>query len=268
LICSVTNQAARAGGAAFRSLDHCPGRACCGGIIVRVTSTTPDAASAPPAPPLLLLLIRHAEQATMQVRDAELSARGRAQAARLAHLPLTAVVSSPMRRALATASALAAAHDLTVEVEPELVEVRIYEATRTSRYLERPGATRMEPDEGSYARSALAGVRVIPGLVWGSDGGESGAALRARVLPAVERVVARHPGGVVACVVHGGVLNALLGEWLGLPRDMWFVPWHTGVSSVMVSGAERVLLGLNDASHLARDEDMLHLVSTHVRGPA
>jgi broad specificity phosphatase PhoE len=235
-----------------------------------VTSTTPDAASAPPAPPLLLLLIRHAEQATMQVRDAELSARGRAQAsrlaARLAHLPLTAVVSSPMRRAHATASAVAAVHDLIVEVEPELEEVRINEATRATRYVERPGATRMEPDDGSYARSALAGVRVIPGLIWGSDGGESGAALRARVVPAVERVVARHPGGVVACVVHGGVLNALLGEWLGLPRDMWFVPWHTGVSSVMVSGAERVLLGLNDASHLARDEDMLHLVATHVRG--
>jgi probable phosphoglycerate mutase len=231
--------------------------------------TTPSA-SAPPAPPLLLLLIRHAEQATMQIRDAELSVRGRSQASRLAErlaaLPLTAVVSSSMRRALATASAVAAVHGLQVEVEPELEEVRINEATRAARYLTRPPESRMEPSDGDYARAALAGVRVVPGVVWGSDGGESGAELRARVMPAIERVVSRHPGGVVACVVHGGVLNAVLGEWLGLPRDAWFVPWHTGVSSVMVSGAERVLLGVNDASHLARDEDMLHLVAAHVRG--
>jgi broad specificity phosphatase PhoE len=124
----------------------------------------------------------------------------------------------------------------------------------------------MEPEDDDYTRAAMAGVRVVPGIVWGSDGGETGAALRARVMPAMERVVGRHPGGVVACVAHGGVINAVLGEWTGQTRDMWFVPWHTGVSSVMVSGDERVLLGVNDASHLARDEDMLHLVAAHVRG--
>jgi probable phosphoglycerate mutase len=231
---------------------------------------SPDPASAPPPPPLLLLLIRHAEQATMQVRDAELSARGVRQAERLAerlaHLPLTAVVSSPMRRAFATASAVASVHGLPVETEADLEEVRINEATRTSRYVQRASDARMEPDDGDYARAAMAGVRVVPGIVWGSDGGETGAELRARVMPAMERVVARHPGGVVACVAHGGVINAVLGEWTGQTRDMWFVPWHTGVSSVLVSGAERVLLGVNDASHLARDEDMLHLVAAHVRG--
>jgi broad specificity phosphatase PhoE len=234
-------------------------------MMPRVTS-----ASAPPPPPLLLLLIRHAEQATMQVRDAELSARGRRQALRLAerlaHLPLTAVVASPMRRAQATAQAVALLHGLTVETEADLEEVRINEASRASRYVQRAADSRMEPSEGDYARAAMAGVRVVPGIVWGSDGGESGAGLRTRVIPAMERVVSRHPGGVVACVAHGGVINAVLGEWTGQTRDMWFVPWHTGVSSVLVSGAERVLLGVNDASHLARDEDMLHLVAAHVRG--
>jgi len=235
-----------------------------------VPRDTHDIASAPPAPPLLLLLVRHAEQATMQVRDAELSARGRRQAERLAerlaHLPLTAVVCSSMRRALATASAVATAHGLAPEVEPDLEEVRINESTRAARYKYREAVARMEPDEANYARAAMAGVRVVPNVVWGSDGGESGAALRERVMPAMDRVIARHPGGVVACIAHGGVINAVLGEWTGQTRDMWFVPWHTGVSSVMVSGAERVLLGVNDASHLSRDEDMLHLVAAHVRG--
>jgi probable phosphoglycerate mutase len=226
-------------------------------------------ASAPPAPQLLLLLIRHAEQATMRIRDAELSARGHRQAERLAErlsqLPLTAVASSPMRRALSTAQAVALAHGLDVEVEDDLVEVRINEATRVQRYENRPPEARMEPREHDYASAAMAGVRVVPGITWGSDGGESGAQLRARVVPAVERVIARHPGGVVACVLHGRVINAVLGEWAGLTRDMWFVPWHTGVSSVLVDGDERVLLGINDASHLVRDEDVLHLVAAHVR---
>jgi probable phosphoglycerate mutase len=228
-----------------------------------------DSASAPPAPRLLLLLIRHAEQATLQVRDAELSARGRRQAERLAerlsHLPLTAVVASSLRRALSTAQAVAAVHGLEVEVEPDLQEVFIDEATRARRYLRRSAETRMEPDEHDYARAAMAGVRVMPGFAWGRDGGETGAALRARVMPAIESVIARHGGGVVACVVHGGVLNAVLGEWTGLTRDLWFIPWHTGISTVLIDGDERVLLGVNDASHLARDEDMLHLVAAHVR---
>ena len=205
----------------------------------------------------------------MQVRDAELSARGRRQADRLAerlsHLPLTAVVASPLHRALSTAQAVAARHGLDIEVVPDLEEVRINEATRATRYLRRSAATRMEPEEHDYARAAMAAVRVVPGIVWGSDGGESGEALRARVMPAVESVIARHGGGVVACVVHGGVLNAVLGEWAGLRSDAWFVPWHTGISTVLVDGDERVLLGVNDASHLARDEDMLHLVAAHVR---
>ena len=42
---------------------------------------------------------------------------------------------------------------------------------------------------------------------------------------------------------------------------MWFVPWHTGISSVLVSGEERILLGVNDAAHLSREEDMLHVVA-------
>jgi broad specificity phosphatase PhoE len=170
----------------------------------------------------------------MLVRDSELSARGRLQAERLAerlsHLPLTAVVSSSMRRARATAAAVALPHGLSVDVEPDLDEVRIDESTRQSRYQRRSPETRMEPGEHEYASSAMAAVRVVPRLTWGVDGGESGAELRHRVMPAMERVVSRHPGGVVACVVHGGVLNAVIGEWAGLAQDMWFVPWHTGVS--------------------------------------
>ena len=61
-------------------------------------------------------------------------------------------------------------------------------------------------------------------------------------------------------------INAVLGAWTGAERHMWFVPWHTGISSVLVSGAERILLGVNDASHLDPREDMLQIVAGDLAG--
>ena len=78
--------------------------------------------------------------------------------------------------------------------------------------------------------------------------------------------VARHPGGVVACISHGGLINAVVGSWLGVVDDMWFVPWHTGISAVLLRADRRILLTVNDAAHLGGDQDMLGLVAGHVRG--
>lgn len=220
----------------------------------------------PPSPPLMVLLVRHAEQQTMLELDPELSARGREQAellaARLATLPITAVVSSPMVRARQTAAPLAARLGLTVEIEDDLDEIRMSAAEMKARF-SRTSARRMEPDPDDYAASAMGAVRVVPRFVWPDDGdGESGAQLRARATTALDRVIGRHPGGVVVCVAHGGLISAALGTWLGIQRDMWFVPWHTGVSAVVVDGEARILLGVNDASHLAVGQDVLSLVST------
>lgn len=206
----------------------------------------------------------------MRAVDAELSARGGRQAERLAerlaHLPLTAVVSSPLRRARQTAEAVAQRKGLEVEIEPDLEEVRITDAIREHRYSV-SAARVLEPDPDDYRTAALGMVRLAPRTRWvgGRDGVESGAELRLRVVAAAERVIARHPAGVVACVAHGGTINALLAVWAGIERDMWFVPWHTGISAVLVSGEQRVLLTVNDASHLAREEDMLHIVASDVR---
>lgn len=219
----------------------------------------------------MLLLVRHAEQRTMRIPDAELSARGRRQAAllakRLAHLPLSAVVASPLQRARQTAEVVAAAAGLVVEVEDGLEEVHLTPEERRRRYTE-TAARAMEPDEGevAYARTALAMVRVLPRTRWSEDRGtESMASLRQRGVAAVERVLARHHGGAVVCVSHGGLINAVLGAWTGASADLWFVPWHTGISAVLARGDERILIGLNDASHLAPGEEPLDLVTRSVR---
>ena len=79
-----------------------------------------------------LLLVRHAEsvgnhELRLQGRaEFPLTDRGRRQAdalaAALAEAPVRAVYSSPIRRALDTAEAIAARRGLTVEVRPALQE--------------------------------------------------------------------------------------------------------------------------------------------------
>ena len=221
-------------------------------------------AAAPPPPGTLLLLIRHAEQATMQRRDAPLSERGERQALRLAErltaLPLTAVVSSHLKRARRTAEVVADRAALEAEVEEGLEEIHLGEEARWRRY-----RGMLEPDPDDYVSAALNAVRVLSRARWtGENGEEPIDSLLARGTAAIARVVERHHGGVIACVTHGGFINAILGSWTGAERHMWFVPWHTGISSVLLKGDEHVLLGLNDATHLSRDQDMLHIVAADV----
>ncbi len=227
-------------------------------------------AATPPPPGTLLLLIRHAEQGTMQRRDAPLSDRGELQAQRLAErlaaLPVTALVSSHLLRARRTAEIVAGRTGLEPEVEEGIEEILLSEDARWRRY-----RGLLEPDPDDYVSAALTAVRMLPRVRWtGGDGEETHELLLVRGTAAIRRIVERHHGGVVACISHGGFINAMLGSWTGAHRHMWFVPWHTGISSVLVGGDEHVLLGLNDATHLSRDQDMLHIVAAEVarRGAA
>ncbi|MEA3117371.1 MAG: 2,3-bisphosphoglycerate-dependent phosphoglycerate mutase [Paraburkholderia sp.] len=51
------------------------------------------------------------------------------------------------------------------------------------------------------------------------EGGESLRALSHRVLQTVAAIVAAHPGGRIACVTHGGVLDCIYRHARGLPLD-------------------------------------------------
>jgi probable phosphoglycerate mutase len=83
-----------------------------------------------------------------------------------------------------------------------------------------------------------------------APGGESGAELRARVIPAVERMLEGVSDGVVLVVTHGGVINAYLGEALGLDHDMFFLPDNASINVVWVDVARRDVRFLNDVRHL------------------
>lgn len=202
----------------------------------------------------------------MQRRDAPLSERGEVQAQRLAErlaaLPVTALVSSHLQRARRTAEIVAARTGLEHEVEDGIQEILLSEDARWRLY-----RGKLEPDPDDYVSAAMNAVRMLPGVRWtGGAGEETHESLLTRGTAAIRRIVERHQGGVIACISHGGFINAMLGSWTGAHRHMWFVPWHTGISSVLISGEEHALLGLNDATHLSRDQDMLHIVAADVAG--
>ena len=159
-----------------------------------------------------LLLIRHAEpQDDAHGRvygslDVGLSPRGHEQARRLAAAlePVSAIYSSPRRRALETAATLpapAVVDERLREIDFGTLEGRSYEEIRQ----EQPELFRrwMEtPTEVDF------------------PGGESYADVRARAVAALDAIRGRHE--TAAIVAHGGVVRAMLAHCLAMPAEAIF----------------------------------------------
>jgi alpha-ribazole phosphatase len=161
-----------------------------------------------------LVLVRHAEtDPALRGRcygrlDVALSEEGHRQAGALGTalraVPLTAVYSSPLARALATAAPIAAGHHLEPVVEKDLRELDFGE-------LEGLGYEEISASRPELFRTWMetaASVRF--------PGGESFGDLRRRVLATVVVIEERHPGEAVAVVAHGGVVRVVLAHALGL----------------------------------------------------
>jgi alpha-ribazole phosphatase len=193
-----------------------------------------------------LLLVRHTEtDEAARGRcygrlDVALSPAGIRQAEALGValrvIPLGAVYSSPLVRALDTAAAIAAAQGLDPVVHPDLVELDFGEVEGLP--YEQIAAER--PELYRAWMQAPASVRF--------PGGESLDDLRSRVRGAAAEIRRRHPGEAVAVVGHGGVVRAVLADVLGLPDEGFFrleqsfgglsvVDWIEGVPIVRVVNA-------------------------------
>ncbi len=125
-------------------------------------------------------------------------------AAELAGQELDAIYASALARAREGAEILARPHGLRVRIDPRLNEIdRGWWAGLTLAEVEgrEPGAWRayLEDPDG-YA----------------GHGGESHAALRARVIPCLQEIAARHPGGRVLAVTHGQVMRVAVAWVLGI----------------------------------------------------
>jgi broad specificity phosphatase PhoE len=188
-----------------------------------------------------LVLLRHGQTEynagnRMQGQlDTDLSDLGREQAAAAAEVlakrqPLM-IVSSDLRRALDTATALGERAGLPVSVDTRLRETHLGDWQ---------GLTHLEVD-------ALApGARLAwrDDARWAPHGGESRVDVAARSTPLVAELLEQHvewgvddPERPVVLVAHGGLIAALTGALLGLPVDNWPVLGGMGNASwVQLSG--------------------------------
>jgi broad specificity phosphatase PhoE/ribonuclease HI len=172
--------------------------------------------------PTTTLLLRHGETAHTIRRlfsgsggeDPPLAASGSAQAAAAAAAltgrGITAIVSSPMRRARETADTVASALGLPVRENDEL---------RECAFGEWEGHTFAEVRERWPQELAawLGSTSVAP-----PGGGESLDAVEQRVRRARDKVVARHPEGTVLVVCHVNPIKTLVRVALGAPAASLF----------------------------------------------
>ena len=198
-----------------------------------------------------LILARHGETETNRERlalgreDVPLNENGRRQAAAVAAslsgMSVDAVYSSPLRRALETAEAIAAVHGLPVEVDEALTEMDVGE-------MEGLTAAEMRGRYGDFLRrwfSDGAGGLAMPG-------GESLQQVQDRAWAAVNSLRATHPEGSVVAVSHNFTIHAILCRALNLPLAHFRRLRHdlaaTAVIDVREDGA--TVVRINDICHL------------------
>jgi broad specificity phosphatase PhoE len=191
-----------------------------------------------------LVLCRHGEPeerglGSFCALDVGLSAGGRAQAEALAAAlrgPAGgAVVTSPARRALDTATAIGVALGLEPLVDPDLRELGFGEAEGL-RYDQASERWPVLYDQWLRRPTSVCFPR-----------GEAFVDFRTRSLAALER--ARRQEATVVVVTHAGVIRTALAHWLGMPDDALFridqaygcanvVEWRDGTPLVrLVNGS-------------------------------
>ena len=201
-----------------------------------------------------LYLIRHGETESNRLglalgqRDVALNERGLWQADRLGRaltgIPLAAVYSSPLRRTLDTARAVAAPHDLAVEIEERLIEMDIGEA-----------------DGLTFAEVRKRYPRLLE--AWGGEdgpshpmpGGERLVDVQQRAWSAVNDLAARHADEEVAAVTHNFVILSVLARVLGIELAQFRRLRHSvGAIAVLDLGPRQtIVVRLNDTCHLDGD---------------
>lgn len=165
-----------------------------------------------------ILLVRHGLTPTTgkllpgRAPGLHLSQEGRAQADRAAERiaqlkSVDAVYASPLERARETAAPIAAARKLKVTIDKGLLEC----------------------DFGDWTGAELKALMKLP--AWGTvqrapstftfPGGESFTAMQNRIVGALDRLRALHPGGVVVCVSHADPIKAAVAHALGSHIDLF-----------------------------------------------
>jgi broad specificity phosphatase PhoE len=199
---------------------------------------------------LKLILVRHGEthwnkDGLVQGGDSdiELNDTGLEQARKLAAFfknePMTAIFSSPLQRAIATAEVIASHHQLPVEIDQGLKELKVGDLEGTSI---------------SNLRTTFS--RFL--LQWWQDGeamklpnGESLVELQQRAWKVIEGLLEKHKDGTAVVVSHYFVTLAIILKALNLPLDCFtkFKLDLGGVSILEFRDYGARLVTFNDTSY-------------------
>lgn len=202
-----------------------------------------------------ILLVRHGEttwnrEGRYQGRtDIPLSPDGERQVAalaeRLAHIPITIAVSSPLARARRTAEVVLGSRATTLELEPALVEIShgAWEGQLSSdvetAHAAMLGTWRARPD------------RDVPA----GPGAETLGDVETRAWPVLERITGKlGPDDTALVAAHDAVNRVLLCRVLGLPLTRVWTFRQAPATLNVLSGAslgELQLVRLNDSEHVA-----------------
>ena len=197
------------------------------------------------------ILVRHCQtdrnrDGLVQGRaDPPLNDTGRQQAGKLAEAlagaPVAAVYSSPLARAMQTAAAIAARHDLPVQPTPALLELDVGQMDGLT------GAQMRERFPG-FLDTWLSGPEITLRL----PGGESLEEAQERAWAFLEAVVAHDDIESIVCVSHNFVLLSLICRALALPLTrLSRIKQAIGGISVIDFRPGRIQLSrLNDTCHL------------------
>ena len=198
-----------------------------------------------------LIAVRHGETAwNAELRlqghlDIALNETGlwqaRQTARALAHEAVSMVYASDLARAWQTAQAIAQPHGVAVAPEPGLRE-------RSFGHFEGRTHAEIEVDHPDDARRwRMREPDFAPA------GGESLVDFRRRVTDVAARLAARHVGGLVVMVAHGGVMDVLYrsatGQELQAPRT-WALA-NAAINRLLWTPQGFTLVGWGDTAHLA-----------------
>lgn len=199
-----------------------------------------------------LLLVRHGQSAAYRPGepfplvdgqgDPPLTDHGHWQAEqvgrRLADTPIDAVYVTTLRRTAQTAAPLLARLGMDAAVEADLREIHLGEW------------------EGGIFREKVAArdpafLEVERTQDWGAiPGAESFAELQQRVVAAIRRIHAAHPGGRVVAVSHGGAIGAALAHATGAVPMAMSTADNASINHLVLLDDRWMLRRYNDTGHL------------------
>jgi broad specificity phosphatase PhoE len=192
-----------------------------------------------------IVLVRHGLPLRVEletgIADPGLASEGHEQAEKMAAYlgveDIEAIYVSPLRRAIETARPLCKVLGLEAVVSEGVAEF-----DRNSR--------EYVPVEELRATNDPRWEKLLRGEWDGVD--EDASLFKARVVATVEDMIARHPGGRVVVVCHGGVINQYLAHVLGIETHIgFFYPKYTSIHRVMAArSGQRSIVSINEASHL------------------